>query len=165
MKHFLPLISLMILLQSCYQNSKTDHGFIKKGLLCQDDFSSENSDDWIAELQDDLGNVGVKDGVLEIDVPKGATVWYKQKFEGDILIEYKATVIDNDGPNDRVSDLNCFWMASDLRQTEDYLSLQERQVVSFMITIPCSCIMWVWEVIIIRRHDLDATMARAINLF
>ncbi len=119
MKHFLPLISLVILLQSCYQNTKTDPGFIKKGLLCQDDFSSENTDDWVAELQDDLGNVAVKNGVLEIDVPKGATVWYKQKFEGDILIEYKATVIGKDGPNDRVSDLNCFWMSSDPGNTED----------------------------------------------
>lgn len=102
------------------QKSQVDYSFTKKTLLYQDDFSSNKIEDWIVELQADSGNfVGINDGALEIDVPKGATVWYKHKLEGDILIEYKATVIDNDGPNDRVSDLNCFWMASDPRNTAD----------------------------------------------
>lgn len=120
MKYFLSLISLVILLQSCSQDNKFEVDFIKKTLLYQDDFSSMNSSDWIVELQAETGNfVGINDGALEIDVPKGATVWYKHKLEGDILIEYKASVIDNDGPNDRVSDLNCFWMATDSRNTDD----------------------------------------------
>jgi len=120
MKYFLSLISLVVLLQSCSQDNKPEVDFIKKTLLYQDDFSSMNSSDWIVELQAETGNfVGINDGALEIDVPKGATVWYKHKLEGDILIEYKASVIDNDGPNDRVSDLNCFWMATDSRNTDD----------------------------------------------
>ncbi len=85
------------------QKSQVDYSFTKKTLLYQDDFSSNKIEDWIVELQADSGNfVGINDGALEIDVPKGATVWYKHKLEGDILIEYKATVIDNDGSNDRV---------------------------------------------------------------
>ncbi|MGZ2369538.1 DUF6250 domain-containing protein [Ancylomarina sp. YFZ004] len=120
MKYFLSLISLVVLLQSCSQDNKPEVDFIKKTLLYQDDFSSMNSSDWIVELQAETGNfVGINDGALEIDVPKGATVWYKHRLEGDILIEYKASVIDNDGPNDRVSDLNCFWMATDSRNTDD----------------------------------------------
>jgi len=120
MKYFLSLISLVVLLQSCYQNKKAEVDFIKKTLLYQDDFSSMNSNDWIAELQAESGNfVGIKDGALEIDVPKGATIWFKHKLEGNVLIEYQATVIDNKGSNDRVSDLNCFWMASDPRNIDD----------------------------------------------
>jgi hypothetical protein len=30
-----------------------------------------------------------------------------------VLIQYEANVISRGGPNDRVSDLNCFWMAQD----------------------------------------------------
>ncbi|MCZ4694784.1 Tat pathway signal sequence domain protein [Ancylomarina euxinus] len=120
MKYFLSLISLVVLLQSCFQNKKYEADFIKKTLLYQDDFSSNNSDDWITELQAESGNrVGVNKGALEIDVPKGVTVWFKHKLCGDILIEYQATVIDSGGTNDRVSDLNCFWMASDPRNADD----------------------------------------------
>jgi len=123
MKYFLLLLSLVFLLQSCSQNKKADVDFTRKTLLYQDDFSSMNSVDWIPELQADSGNfVGINDGALEIDVPKGATIWYKHKLEGNILIEYQATVIDNNGPNDRVSDLNCFWMATDPRKSVDLFS-------------------------------------------
>ncbi len=66
------------------------------------------------ELQDG-GDVAVRDGKLVVDVPAGATVWLKERFEGPVLIEYDVTAIDAGGPNDRVSDLNCFWMASDSR--------------------------------------------------
>jgi len=120
MKYFLSLISLMVLLQSCSHNKKHEADFIKKTLLYQDDFSSDNTDDWITELQAESGNrVGVNMGALEIDVPMGATVWFKHKLYGDILIEYQAIVLDSGGANDRVSDLNCFWMASDPRNTDD----------------------------------------------
>jgi hypothetical protein len=35
------------------------------------------------------------------------------------MIEYEATVISAGGKNDRVSDLNCFWMATDARSPDD----------------------------------------------
>lgn len=122
MKLFLTLVivSLIITMQACTQKSQVDYNFTKKTLLYQDDFNSNHSKDWIVELQAESGNrVGVNRGSLEIDVPKGATVWCKHKFEGNILIEYNATVISNDGPNDRVSDMNCFWMASDPGNVDD----------------------------------------------
>jgi len=123
MRQFLTLIILGILIQACNQEGRVEYNFTKTELLYHDNFDSFNSKDWIAELQSDSGNVvGVKDGMLEIDVPKGATIWYKHKLEGNILIEYQATVIDNNGPNDRVSDLNCFWMATDPRKSVDLFS-------------------------------------------
>jgi hypothetical protein len=120
MKLFLSLIVLVVLVQACSLKTPISANFNKKTLLYQDDFSSNNSEDWITELEAESGNrVGVNKGCFEIDAPKGATVWYKHKLEGDILIEYRAIVIDNNGPNDRVSDLNCFWMASDPRRPDD----------------------------------------------
>ncbi|MGC4030920.1 MAG: DUF6250 domain-containing protein [Tepidisphaeraceae bacterium] len=57
--------------------------------------------------------VTAKDGVLDIDTPTGITVWLKQKLVGPVVIEYEVTAIKAGGANDRVSDVNCFWMADD----------------------------------------------------
>jgi hypothetical protein len=51
-----------------------------------------------------------------LDVPAGCTVWFRPELRGPVVIEYEATMISRGGPNDRVSDLNCFWMASDARR-------------------------------------------------
>ena len=48
----------------------------------------------------------------EIYAPKGLTLWRKDKMSGNTTIEYDATVCTG-LPDDRLSDLNCFWMASD----------------------------------------------------
>lgn len=48
----------------------------------------------------------------EIVSPKGLTLWRKEKMNGRATIEYDAcVVVEKEG--DRLSDLNCFWMASD----------------------------------------------------
>jgi len=86
-------------------------------LLASDDFAA-GLGKWKAELESG-GSVEVRDGALEIDVPAGCTVWFKQPMDGPLLLSYDATVIDSGGPNDRVSDLNCFWMACDARSPAD----------------------------------------------
>ena len=58
---------------------------------------------------------------MEIDVSKGATIWFKELLKGDVVIEYDVTVISAGGPNDRVSDLNCFWMFSNPDEENDSL--------------------------------------------
>ena len=78
-------------------------------LLHQDDFRSGLAQ-WILELEQP-GRVTAQDGVLDIDVPAGATLWFRHELEGPIAIVYDATAIAAGGTNDRVSDLNCFWMA------------------------------------------------------
>ncbi len=45
----------------------------------------------------------------------GATIWLKSPLAGPVLISYGAVAIGARGSNDRVSDLNCFWMARDVR--------------------------------------------------
>jgi hypothetical protein len=73
---------------------------------------------WRTELAEG-GTVEARDGVLEIDVPGGCSVWLAQPLEGAVLIAYEATAVSVGGPNDRVSDLNCFWMADDARSPGD----------------------------------------------
>ena len=86
-------------------------------ILCQDDFEGDLSN-WVVE-QMPGGTVKVVDGKLEIEDAKGCTVWLKNKLTGSVMIEYEAFIIKKDGPFDRGSDLNCFWMAQDLKHFDD----------------------------------------------
>jgi hypothetical protein len=86
-------------------------------VLFRDDFDDGLSR-WTAESENG-GAVEVRDGKLVIDVPAGCTVWFKHVIDGPVMIEYDATLISAGGKNDRVSDLNCFWMARDARSPDD----------------------------------------------
>jgi hypothetical protein len=97
--------------------AQTPAGLTTGALLFSDDFSN-GLGNWTTELEAG-GTVSATNGTLTIDVPAGASVWFKSKMTGPVLIEYEATVVSNGGPNDRVSDLNCFWMARDSRSPED----------------------------------------------
>lgn len=98
---------------SC-QNEKTftiNDEEVEAELIYKEDFDDDLSN-WQVE-QMEGGTVEIKDGKLEIDDVKGCTVWLKEPFEGPIVIEYDVYIIQDGGENDRVSDLNCFWMATD----------------------------------------------------
>lgn len=82
------------------------------------DHFTGNTGKWSAELQSG-GTVAAADGVLDIDVPGGASVWLKQELDGPYEIEYTATPISAGGPNDHVTDLNSFWSARDARSPDD----------------------------------------------
>ena len=79
-------------------------------LLASDDFN-RGFEQWAVELEQP-GSVRASDGVLDIDVPAGATLWFKQELSGPVAIVFEATAICAGGRNDRVSDMNTFWMAS-----------------------------------------------------
>lgn len=61
----------------------------------------------------DAAKVFSKNKKLTIDSPYGVTVWFKKQLDGNIIIEYDWKVIVDGGKNDRLSDLNQFWMATD----------------------------------------------------
>ena len=94
-----------------------DPRFAVGELLASDDFSGDLGQ-WRTELEKG-GTVAARDGKLEIDVPGGCSVWLAQPLEGPLLITFEATAVSAGGPNDRVSDLNCFWMATDARSPAD----------------------------------------------
>ena len=84
-------------------------------LLFRDDFAGDGGaplKEWVPEMEA-AGTVEARRGKLVIDVPRGCTVWFRPELSGPLLIEYDATAVQKGGPNDRVSDLNCFWMAQD----------------------------------------------------
>lgn len=82
-------------------------------LLHQDSFGGP-LEGYVSEYARKPGNfIGNRDGRLVIDVDSGATVWLDKPLAGDILIAYTRRVVMDGGPNDRLSDLNHFWMARD----------------------------------------------------
>jgi hypothetical protein len=98
-------------------SAPTDKRYHAGKLLYSDDFRNGLAN-WQIEMEKP-GSVTTKDGVLDIDVPAGVTVWFRHKLDGPVMISYDATVIKAGGPNDRVSDLNSFWMATDPASPDD----------------------------------------------
>ena len=84
--------------------------FSDSRLLHSDDFA--NLDRWVIEAEHADARVTVHDGALDIDTPAGITLWFEPRLEGPLEIEFEATAVAEGGPNDEVSDLNVFWMAS-----------------------------------------------------
>lgn len=82
-------------------------------LLYQDGFDGPLKG-YVSEYARKPGNiVANRDGRLLIDVDSGATVWLDKPLAGNVLIAYTRRVVMEGGPNDRLSDLNHFWMARD----------------------------------------------------
>lgn len=79
--------------------------------LYADDFR-DGPGRWRVEMERD-GAVAVRDGILEIDTSGGCSVWFREELRGPVVIQYDAVAVSEGGANDHVSDLNCFWMASD----------------------------------------------------
>lgn len=70
---------------------------------------------WVVEQQPG-GTVTVHDGALVIADKAGCTVWWRQRLQAPVKIGYRAKVVGGE----RVSDLNCFWMATDSRVPADF---------------------------------------------
>ena len=56
---------------------------------------------------------------LELIVPDGLTMWYRQRLTGDYEISYRICMVMQGGKYDRLSDLNCFWAANDPKYSDD----------------------------------------------
>ena len=76
---------------------------------------------WLVEAEKPAPVVAVN-GVLELDTPEGLSVWFRPELIGPVMIEYQAQAVSAGGPNDRVSDLNAFWMATDPRSPSDLIA-------------------------------------------
>lgn len=85
----------------------------KPDVIFSDDFSEDLSH-WVVEQQPE-GKVFLENGHLVIADQAGCTVWLKQRLEAPVVIEYTVRA----SSSARVSDLNCFWMASDPDHPDD----------------------------------------------
>jgi len=85
-------------------------------VLFEDRFTTGLSN-WVIEQQPG-GTVTIENGALVIADEGGCTVWFKQRLEAPVVISYTATV----SSKARVSDLNCFWMATDPARPADLIA-------------------------------------------
>lgn len=104
-------IVLLICFKSYAQQSETTGG---KLILLENFTGNLDKKHWITEIEPvGKSSVYTKNGKLIMDTAGGVTVWFNQKFWGNIRIEYDWKVLVDSGRNDRLSDLNQFWMAFD----------------------------------------------------
>jgi Domain of unknown function (DUF6250) len=69
---------------------------------------------WVVEQQPG-GTVSAADGKLIIDDAGGCTVWFRPRLQAPLTISYTARM----SSASRVSDLNCFWLATDPVRPDD----------------------------------------------
>ena len=79
--------------------------------LFHDDFAGDFRQ-WATE-QMPGGTVAVRDGSLVIEDAAGCTVWFREQLTAPVEINYDITPVAKGALHDRVSDVNCFWMARD----------------------------------------------------
>lgn len=96
-------------------------GFGRPGaVLFHDDFGGPLTG-WVAEYARKPGNVvDNRDGRLVLDVDGGATAWLDRPLSGNVLIRFTRRVVVDGGKNDRLSDLNVFWMATDPKRASPF---------------------------------------------
>jgi rhamnogalacturonan endolyase len=106
------LCCLIVLIINIGFVSAQHHSKTKMKVLFADDFKNDTKL-WISEFeQAETSSMKINQGKLDVIATAGGTVWYKNKLQGNVMITYNATVVNVGGKNDRVSDMNTFWMAT-----------------------------------------------------
>lgn len=118
------LATLSLLLFPC---SLSAEGQALSSCLDQTSFAAH----WTLESESPDAQVRFLGDTLEVVAPKGLTLWRNERMEGRTVIEYDACLMDEGEPTDRVSDLNCFWMATDPAVSDGsvFRRLRQRQGV------------------------------------
>lgn len=84
-----------------------------KKIILPDNFLSLDKTRWIIEQEPAPGGVYTNNNQLILDTRKGVTVWLATLLKRNIVIEFDRVVLVDTGKNDRLSDMNVFWMATD----------------------------------------------------
>ena len=74
---------------------------------------------WIGEDSSGKFKMIKVDDCLDIVSPDGLTLWYDECLTGNYEISYRIKVVMEGGKYDRLSDMNCFWGAKDLKYPDN----------------------------------------------
>jgi uncharacterized protein YceK len=77
---FVPIVVILLMMMGCASVPSPDARFTVASSICSDDFQTD-SGQWKTELEKG-GSVKADHGCLDIDVPAGATVWFKPRLKG-----------------------------------------------------------------------------------
>jgi len=81
---------------------------------------------WRIETESEDTRVLLRGDTLDITSPKGLSLWWDEPLTAPCIIEYRACVVMEGGPCDRLSDLNCFWMATLPGETSPLRGISQR---------------------------------------
>ncbi len=73
---------------------------------------------WKVESESPDYRISFRGDTCELLSPKGLTLWRRQQLSTNMVVEYDAQVVDEGQAGDRLSDLNCFWLAGDPQQRD-----------------------------------------------
>jgi len=130
------LMLVIIIVAACTPQKQSTSGLMGDNQLLFEEKFNQPLDTaiWKVELQPSPGSaVKVGNGGLQLQTSAGVTVWLNKLLTGNIMIAYDRKVMVQNGPLDRLSDLNQFWMANDPHNNnlftrsgklEDYDNLQ-----------------------------------------
>lgn len=76
-------------------------------------------DNWLAEDESGEMVMEAHGDTLDIVSPKGLTFWYERLFSGEYEISYRTCMPMDGCGHDRLSDMNCFWAATDPQHKDD----------------------------------------------
>lgn len=115
------IVSCLILVSTLGVHAQTANTAIKKNRAAHPSAlnNREFSKYWTVESESPDYQLTFRGDTAEIVSPLGLTLWRNEKMSGEVTIEYDACVMDEGKPGDRLSDLNCFWMASDPKHPAD----------------------------------------------
>ncbi len=68
---------------------------------------------WVVEAEDSAAVGGIGTDTIDIVTSAGLSLWWDEPVQMPCVIAYRACVVVGGGVCDRLSDLNCFWMASE----------------------------------------------------
>ncbi len=80
---------------------------------------------WIVEDQTQEVKITLDGESMDVVAERGLTLWYDKKFKGDYQISYSVKFVMEGGAHDRLSDLNCFWGASDPESPKNFFKRSE----------------------------------------
>ena len=109
------LILVMAITARAQESDQKTKTYTTTRLIYHADFKKKlDAKEWIVEMEpDETSCIKTQNGKLMIDSKGGVTVWLNKKLKGNFQIEFDRTVLIEKGINDRLSDLNQFWMAHD----------------------------------------------------
>ena len=81
-------------------------------LLTANTLLSQTSPHWEVEAESADTHLEIYADSVEIWTPAGLTLWWSQPVSVPCTLEYEAMIVQRDS-TDRLSDLNCFWLATD----------------------------------------------------
>lgn len=116
MKYIVLFLSSLCLLAACHsQKESSVNKNDPEGILS----------DWVIENESEHMLVESGNNILEIIAPEGLTLWYNQKLTGEYEISYRIAMVAEGNRFDRLSDMNCFWGASDPEHPDDFFVRSE----------------------------------------